>query len=73
MIFVTLKRLWTSCFKKGAILMLPWRHSQRIFTISMFYEGNSCKQWQIKIKEDSGHILGRPINIVASFAEHLKL
>ena len=41
----------------------------RIFTFSMFYVKNPCKQWPIKIKEDSGHFLGYPINIVASFAE----
>ena len=45
----------------------------RIFTISMFYISNPCKQWQIKINQDSGYLSGCPINIVASFAEHLEL
>ena len=45
----------------------------RIFTISMFYVRNPGKQWQIKINQDSAHFSACPINIVVSFAEHLKL
>ena len=39
----------------------------------MFYARNLCKQWQIKINQDLGHLLGCDINIAASFAEHLEL
>ena len=39
----------------------------------MFYVRNPCKQWQIKINQDSGHFSGCHINVVAFFAGNLEL
>ena len=54
------KQYW--CFLGGT----PWIYS-------MFYLRNPCKQWQIKLYQDSGHFSGCHNNIVASFAERLDL
>ena len=72
MIFVTLKSYGQVVLRKEQYWCFLGG-TPRIFTVSMFYVRNLCKQWQMKIKQDSGHFSGCPVNIVASFGEHLEL